>query len=287
MGIRKDSDMARKEVLDAGVLSNSSIYAHMPSYFAQDALYYLLYAGEFRCDTRYRIERQHLDMFLVMYVVEGELRCQFGENALSVGPGELILMDCRQHHVYQSIAANTLFRWFHFYGASSCVYYEQICQRHSLVITPSESSLHNLDSILMMMQEEMVEEHLASILIHTLLWDIATSTNTKDSRNPHARQVLSYIHSNYQSDLTVAQLADIVNLSTYHFIRWFKRLTSSTPHEYLIHYRLKKAKELLINTDESVEQIAVRCGFNSASHFCRCFKKAVGTTPRDFRSFLF
>jgi len=275
--------MAHKEIQDSGVLTDSYIYAHIPSPFAQNALYYLLYAGELRCDTRYCIERQHLNMYLLVYVVEGGLRCQFGGNTLTVGPGELILMDCRQHHICQSIADNTHFRWFYFNGASSSYYYDLIDQRHNLVTTASETTLHNLDSILNMMKEDMVDEHQASVLIHTMLWEIATDSSGKDFRTTRARQVLSYIHSNYQDDIMVEQLANIAGLSPYHFIRWFKHLTSTTPHEYLINYRLKKAKELLINTDDSIEQIACQCGFNSASHFCRCFKKEVGVTPREFR----
>jgi AraC-like DNA-binding protein len=275
--------MAHKEIQDSGVLTDSYIYAHIPSPFAQNALYYLLYAGELRCDTRYCIERQHLNMYLLVYVVEGGLRCQFGGNTLTVGPGELILMDCRQHHICQSIADNTHFRWFYFNGASSPHYYDLIDQRHNLVTTASETTLHNLESILNMMKEDMVDEHQASVLIHKMLWEIATDSSSKDFRTNRARQVLSYIHSNYQDDIMVEQLANIANLSPYHFIRWFKHLTSTTPHEYLINYRLKKAKELLINTDDSIEQIACQCGFNSASHFCRCFKKEVGVTPREFR----
>lgn len=56
-----------------------------------------------------------------------------------------------------------------------------------------------------------------------------------------------------------------------------------SPIEYLIRYRMEKAKELLIATDLTVTEIALSSGFETVSYFDRAFKKAFGTTPKAFR----
>ena len=72
-------------------------------------------------------------------------------------------------------------------------------------------------------------------------------------------------------------------MSKYHLSRIFKKYTGFSPYEYLLNERLTQGKTLLQNTRLSVEEIAQRVGFNSASHFIRMFRKYEGLTPLQFR----
>ena len=76
-------------------------------------------------------------------------------------------------------------------------------------------------------------------------------------------------------------------MSISHFIRSFKKYAGCTPHEYLLSYRLRQAKELLLSTDDTIERIAEQCGFHSASHFARAFRKNLSMTPSEFRNLRF
>ena len=76
-------------------------------------------------------------------------------------------------------------------------------------------------------------------------------------------------------------------MSASHLIRCFKKHLSCTPHEYLLQYRLRQSKRLLQATEDSIEEIADACGFNSASHFARAFKAVNGMTPTAFRALEF
>lgn len=66
--------------------------------------------------------------------------------------------------------------------------------------------------------------------------------------------------------------------------RRFKLKTKKTPHDYLIEFRIDRAKQLLIiNTQESIENIAIKCGFSDSFYFSTCFKKHVGFSPLQYR----
>ena len=77
--------------------------------------------------------------------------------------------------------------------------------------------------------------------------------------------VISYINEHFKEDLPDKVLASAAGLSSYHFIRVFKRETGFTPHEYVINTRLSNARYLLRNTAMSVKDICFSCGFSSES----------------------
>ena len=88
--------------------------------------------------------------------------------------------------------------------------------------------------------------------------------------------VLSFIQNHFTEPITIDELAAQVSLSSYHFIRMFKKETGMTPHQYLIQMRIGSAKFYLRSTTSSIKEIAYTCGFQSENNFCICFKKLLG-----------
>jgi AraC family transcriptional regulator len=84
----------------------------------------------------------------------------------------------------------------------------------------------------------------------------------------------------------LAELAAIVRLSQYHFAHLFKQSTGISPHQYLIRWRIERAKQLLAMGNLSIAAIAQTVGFASQGHFTYHFKRLVGVTPRVFHSHL-
>jgi AraC-like DNA-binding protein len=78
-------------------------------------------------------------------------------------------------------------------------------------------------------------------------------------------------------------LAREIGVSRRHFFRAFKQSTGKTPHSYLAEHRLKRAVDLLRDTDLLATEIALDCGFASSSHFTYAFKRAFGAGPSEFR----
>jgi AraC-like DNA-binding protein len=96
---------------------------------------------------------------------------------------------------------------------------------------------------------------------------------------------VDYMRNHYDQPLGLSDIASVVHLSPFHFSRIFKGHTSTSPHEYLIRYRIDRSKRLLRDTDMSINEIALAVGFTNANNYIRDFKKLVGTTPSKFRRF--
>ena len=96
------------------------------------------------------------------------------------------------------------------------------------------------------------------------------------------KRLVDYIATNLASDLSLSDLADLVQMSPRQFCRFFSNSFGSTPHQYLLKERVRRAKELLSTGSLPVE-IAKILGFSSQSHFTDVFRKLTGTSPGRFR----
>jgi AraC family transcriptional regulator len=97
------------------------------------------------------------------------------------------------------------------------------------------------------------------------------------------RQVTDFIADNYSRDLKLNELAHVAGMSSFHFAREFKRTTGTTPHQYLIKFRIERAKTLLAKNELPLIEVGLRSGFSHQSHFTRLFRRITGTTPHSYR----
>ncbi|AFY78087.1 DNA-binding domain-containing protein, AraC-type [Pleurocapsa sp. PCC 7327] len=96
------------------------------------------------------------------------------------------------------------------------------------------------------------------------------------------RQVIEYIDAYLDRDLTLAELAAVAHMSPNYFTQLFKQSTGFTPHQYVIRHRVERAKQLLIEGELAIADIALQVGFAHQSHFNRHFKRWMGVTPKVF-----
>lgn len=97
------------------------------------------------------------------------------------------------------------------------------------------------------------------------------------------RNVNDYIQANLQSNLSVLELAKIAKLSQSHFLRAFRRTVGLSPHRYLVECRLKLAQHLIITTNLSLSDIALRVGFSSHSHLTSSMRRYHNIMPSELR----
>jgi AraC family transcriptional regulator len=96
------------------------------------------------------------------------------------------------------------------------------------------------------------------------------------------RQIANFIDANLDKNISLTELAAIVQLSPYHFAHLFKKSTNISPHQYLVRCRIERAKQLIAMGNLSLAAIAQTIGFASQGHFTYHFKRFVGVTPKVF-----
>ncbi len=104
-----------------------------------------------------------------------------------------------------------------------------------------------------------------------------------DEHSYHVTKAKAYIEKNYYEPLTLQQLADYLGINKSYFCTIFKKVTKQSFSPYINNLRIEKSKELLIDTNDSILEIALATGFSSASYFNNIFKKVVGMTPVAYR----
>ena len=97
------------------------------------------------------------------------------------------------------------------------------------------------------------------------------------------RQVIDYIQSNLEYDLSLAQLAKVAHVSSHHFGKLFKQSMGVTPHQYVLKYRIERAKKLLRDRKLTLTEISLATGFCHQSHFTNTFRRCTTLTPRQYR----
>ena len=103
----------------------------------------------------------------------------------------------------------------------------------------------------------------------------------KKSAMKRLEQAISYIDHHYSEKITLDEVAAAAYMSSNYFSSYFRKVTGISFSEYVTCIRISHARELLRDTDKSVTEIAMECGFHNISNFYRLYKKQVGKSPRD------
>jgi AraC-like DNA-binding protein/ligand-binding sensor protein len=101
---------------------------------------------------------------------------------------------------------------------------------------------------------------------------------------PVVTRAKEYIRQNQAEDLSLSMVAKAVNTSSFYFCKLFKKSTGLNFTDYVSRVRIEKAKNLLLNPNLRISEIAYEVGFQSLTHFNRVFKRIIGQSPTEYRS---
>lgn len=139
---------------------------------------------------------------------------------------------------------------------------------------------HGFDSVLELLS--ILHDLSISRNMHTL--SDATFNNVEISYNSRRiERAIEYMNQNFQKSITLSEVAKLANMTDVSFSRFFRNRTGITFMDSLLEMRLGHASRLLIDTTQSVAEVAYNCGFNNISNFNRLFKKKKNCTPKEFR----
>ncbi len=145
----------------------------------------------------------------------------------------------------------------------------------------------SIDLLLKLIADEYGEELANAVADQMIYSSIRTDQDTQrlsvptriGVRHPKLSQVIQMMESNIEEPISPSILAKDVGMSTRQLERLFRRYLNRSPKRYYMELRLQKARNLLMQTDMSVINVALACGFASPSHFSKCYRAHYDTTP--------
>lgn len=94
---------------------------------------------------------------------------------------------------------------------------------------------------------------------------------------------LQYMQEHYSQPVALEEICRVMHVGKSECFRCFKRNLNTSPMDYLLHHRISIASMLLRDTDKTTADIALECGFNSSSYFCKVFRTIKGCSPKEYR----
>ncbi len=133
---------------------------------------------------------------------------------------------------------------------------------------------------------ELIVQQLFFRLWQTLCANAMDAVVPPENRSLHMttlKNMVAFIHENYREKLELEDICEAGGVGKTLCTSIFKKCVNCTPMSFLTEYRLKKAAELLVDTDMNITEIAYETGFSGASYFSESFRKNFGCSPRDYR----
>jgi len=153
-----------------------------------------------------------------------------------------------------------------------------------------KSTLQKLQSVI---DGSGIDDHAyAETLGLLVLWELRHSADPKYSQsNPvrggltalQLRRIKEFVDAHISRGIGISELASLVGLSQFHFIRGFKCSVGRSPYQYMLSERISAAKGMLLKSDLSIADVALAVGFSDAIQLNRVFGKLIGVTPTAFR----
>ena len=217
-----------------------------------------------------------------IYKTDGHI-CQLSEgDAFLIRPNTLIYYEADRYHPWT-------YTWIGFQG----IKIEEYLKRTSLLETPYFH--YGKDDRVRLCHEKMFEAYnlpenrdlMMNSILYEYLYLLASKfprkyIPPKEKKITYVEEALRYIESNYSQSVNIQVIADYLNIERTYLYRLFKDITGSSPQEYLLDYRIRRACSLLAETELPVSDIARSVGYEDALYFSRLFKKYFNTTPSAY-----
>lgn len=268
----------------------STWFRSTPSETGRSLPFFCTEAGTFYARERFVTERSHKDAYLVFYTLGGAGIIEQEGQSVTLGQNQALLMDCRapQRYVTDPVRHHWYHLWAHVNGAGA----DAISQAMGLPkLQPVSLPLADVKPIFETIFENMkkegyIESLTTSLAVDRLLTSIALAPDSRGSfvEFDAVSVARRYMEEHYAEDLHVDDVAREAAISTSQLIRLFKRQLGTTPHSYLLRYRITQAKELLAETTLPVATIARQVGFASESNFSYRFGEMCGQSPSAYRA---
>lgn len=245
------------------------------------------HSGHEKCAPAHSYGPAVRDHYLIHYVVNGKGEFISGGNVHSLVKGDLFLIEPARTTTYRASAEEPYeYYWVGFNGTDAAL----LMRMSGFSRQDPVLSYHKDDKLLIHLKDIMTSSgdpsagefaalgHLYLFLSCLISERISSGKKISDTETLLDRAI-KYIQGNYSRKITVNDIADFVKTDRSHLFRIFKKELGISPQEYLINFRLSRARELLGKYDLNISQVGYSVGYNDPAQFSRLFKKKFYVTP--------
>ena len=272
--------------------SSSNRILSTPSSYAREHYLYVQEIGTLQSLEPHISKRQNLNSFLFLVVLDGEGTLNYSGTRHRISAGDCALINCARPYSHESSATHPWsLKWVHFNGLEASHYYDYFISRENSYLFRPRSILPFTDVLDQLYLCQQNKNPLVELTSNKYLTDIITLCFTENESlklgeytiPDKLKQIHEYISENYFRKISLEDLADRFFISKFHLSREYKKIYGITLGNALTNLRLSHAKSMLRFSDDSVDTIALSCGFQDTGYFIKVFKKAENMTPLQYR----
>ena len=237
----------------------------------------------------YFTRRSGLDSYELRYTLEGTGELDYGGRHYALGSGDGFWIDCRQPHRYATVGDSWKCTVLHFGGRPVQAMFQVFGGDGAVTFSadafPSFEALQErlLRSVLDISASGQFKTSCALDNLLTELLDQKQRARVNAQTAEHIQQIAAWMKAHCAERITGEALSRRFSISRAYLSTTFKAYTGLSPMDYLTQVRLNLAKSLLMNGGLSVDIVAQRSGYESASSFIRTFRQREGVTPLQYR----
>jgi AraC-like DNA-binding protein len=250
------------------------------------------------------------ETFEMVYIKSGDGIFEIGDQSVEVGPNDIVIIKPHQSHKLNVDAGggcDFIVLYFKFMDSSDHALSEVSLGDFINFVSGKESGsfiklkVSQKNDIIILLNrilKEQVSDQLGSELLNYLmLMELfvlisralkAEWENSIKNKSPKIKELMQsaiqFVHNNFEREISITDIARYVFLSPSYFTRAFKEDTGLSPMQYLLNIRIKRACELLHETDQKIGEIALSVGFSNQQRFNDMFKKQTKMTPMQYRN---
>ena len=228
-----------------------------------------------------------LDYYL-MHVLSGTLELSIGGEEIVASRGTVLLFPPRYDYRYTYTGGEALsYQWVHFTGSEA----RELLAACGFSLLPCACALDGSARLSQQFErlydafskQDSFRDRELSAILDCLLITLGRLAEDMGGLQKNLAASLRYIMGFYASEIQIPSLAAMEHMSVPRYNVRFKELTGLSPTKYILRLRITSACELLKNTDFSVREIGLMCGYRDPYFFSRAFKAYMGCSPRAYR----
>lgn len=241
------------------------------------------------CDTGVT-RTDGLPDYQLVYIKEGAGHFKIDGEFIKISSGKAVLFRPGDPQIYRYFKSERpIVCWIHFTGSEIPTLLSDLNLEDKKIIHINDgnklwNTINNIMSELTNKQDNFILATRALLL--SVLVNISRNSNAvpKSKQQSLIESVCEKMRNEYELDKSVAEYAAECDMSVSYFLLLFKKFTGTTPHNYKLTLRITLAKDMLVQTDYKIGEIAKISGFDDPLYFSRYFTRLYGISPEKYRS---